>query len=43
MTIKSYYEAYLKWLHKLSKDFSNKKIVLKHHADYLKDPKEKKY
>ena len=39
---KSYYEAYLKWLHKLSKDFSNKKIVLKHHADYLKDPKEKK-
>ena len=39
---KSYYEDYLNWLYKLSKDFPNKKIVLKHHVDYLKDPKEKK-
>lgn len=39
---KSYYEDYLNWLQKLSEDFPNKKIVLKHHVDYLKDPKEKK-
>ena len=37
---KNYYNIYLKWLTKLSNDYPNKKIILKHHVDYAKDPRE---
>ena len=37
---KNYYDIFLNWLLKLSNDYPDKKIILKHHVDYAKDPKE---
>ena len=38
----NYYFHFLNWIVKLREDFPEKKIILKHHANYLKDKKEKK-
>ncbi len=36
----SYYGFYLKWIQKLSSEFSQKKIIIKHHKDYTEDIRE---
>ncbi len=37
----TYYGNYLLWLKNLSKDFPNRRIIIKHHSDYSIDPREK--
>ena len=37
-----YYNIYLNWINKLVLDFPNLKILLKHHSNHLKDPKERR-